>query len=84
MSNRPIVVSDHTEITLNIESEKGEFNVFGDGQRIGTYPQNKSVSLQKADYRVHLVQVPGQEFYTILREKLGWGEDFRNKNRLEL
>jgi NAD+ kinase len=81
LSNRPIVVSDHAEITLNIESEKGEFNVFGDGQRIGKYPEGTSVSLHRAEYCVHLVQVPGQDFYTILREKLGWGEDFRNKNK---
>lgn len=81
LSNRPIVVSDHTRITLNIESEKGEFNVFGDGQMIGTYPEGTSVSLQKAEYYVHLVQVSEQEFYTILREKLGWGEDFRKKNK---
>jgi NAD+ kinase len=74
-------VSDHTCITLNIESEIGEFNVFGDGQMIGTYPQDTTVSLKKADYQVHLVQIPEQDFYTILREKLGWGEDFRDKNK---
>jgi NAD+ kinase len=84
LSNRPIVVSDHTEITMNIESELGEFNVFGDGQKIGTYLEGTTVSIKKAEYCVHLVQVPGQEFYTILREKLGWGEDFRKKNKLEL
>jgi NAD+ kinase len=81
LSNRPIVVSDHACIQLNIESEIGEFNVFGDGQMIGTYPEGTTVSLQKAAYQVHLVQVPDQEFYTILREKLGWGEDFRDKNK---
>jgi len=81
LSNRPIVVSDHAAITLNIESEKGDFNVFGDGQMIGTFPEGTSVSLHKAEYHVHLVQVPEQEFYTILREKLGWGEDFRKKNK---
>jgi NAD+ kinase len=58
LSNRPIVVSDHTCITLNIESEIGEFNVFGDGKMIGTYPQDKNVTLKKAEYQVHLVQVP--------------------------
>ena len=81
LSNRPIVISDNAIITLDIESEQGIFNVFGDGQIIGTYSVGTQVLLQKADYYVHLVQVPEQEFYTILREKLGWGEDFRNKNK---
>jgi NAD+ kinase len=81
LSNRPIVISDHAGITLSIESEIGKFNVFGDGQMIGSYPEGTTVSLQKAEYQAHLVQVPEQEFYTILREKLGWGEDFRDKNK---
>jgi NAD+ kinase len=80
LSNRPIVVSDRTAIILNVESEKREFNVFGDGLRIGTYSQGTAVSLKKAKYFVHLVQVPDQEFYTILREKLGWGGDFLKQN----
>jgi NAD+ kinase len=83
LSNRPIVVSDHACVTLSVESEIGEFNVFGDGQMIGTYPQGTKISLKKADYQVHLVQVPEKEFYTILREKLGWGEDIRDKNKNE-
>jgi len=79
LSNRPIVISDDADISLNIESEHKKFNVFGDGEHIGTYPVGTHVTLKKAKYHVHLVQVPEQEFYTILREKLGWGEDFRNK-----
>jgi NAD+ kinase len=81
LSNRPIVVSDRAKISLMIESEHRKFNVFGDGEHIGTYPVGTEVKLCKADYYVHLVQTPGQEFYKILREKLGWGEDFRVKNR---
>jgi NAD+ kinase len=81
LSNRPIVISDHAKISLVVESEHKIFNVYGDGVTIGTYLQGTTVSLQKAEYNVHLVQVPEQEFYTIIREKLGWGEDFRKKNR---
>jgi len=79
LSNRPIVISDKSAISIAIESEMGKFNVFGDGQFIGTLPQETKIHLRKADFRVHLVQTPEHEFYTILREKLGWGEDFRLK-----
>lgn len=81
LSNRPIVISDSARISMNVDSEHGKYNVFGDGQMIGTYSLEKKVSLQKAGYHVNLVQVPEQEFYTILREKLGWGEDIRQKNK---
>jgi NAD+ kinase len=79
LSNRPIVVPDSSRISLTIESEIKKFNVFGDGEKLGTYQAGTSVNLHKAEYSVRLVQVPEQEFFTILREKLGWGEDFRNK-----
>ncbi len=81
LSNRPIVISDHSKISLNVESEHKKFNVFGDGQIIGTFEVGTQLNLQKAQYNVNLVQVPKQDFYTILREKLGWGEDIRDKNR---
>jgi len=80
LSNRPIVVPDDAQISLTIESEINQFNVFGDGEKIGTYQAGITVNLRKASYGVHMVQIPEQEFFTILREKLGWGEDFRNKS----
>jgi len=80
LSNRPIVVPDDAQISLTIESEINQFNIFGDGEKIGTYQAGMTVNLQKASYGVHMVQVPEQGFFTILREKLGWGEDFRNKS----
>ncbi len=74
LSNRPIIISDELQITIHIESELGKFNIFGDGQMIGTFPLQTAISLQKAEHYVRLVQTPEHEFYTILREKLGWGE----------
>jgi NAD+ kinase len=74
LSNRPIIISDEFEITIHIESDHGKFNIFGDGQMIGTFPLQTEIVLQKAEYYVRLVQTPGHEFFTILREKLGWGE----------
>ena len=84
LSNRPIVISDNSIITLEVESEQGKFNVFGDGERIGTFSVGTTIRLQKAEYSVHLVHLPEQEFYTTLREKLGWGEDFREKSKNSL
>lgn len=74
LSNRPIIISDEFEISIKIESEHGKFNIFGDGQMIGTFPLQTDIRLQKAEYSVRLVQTPEHEFFTILREKLGWGE----------
>jgi NAD+ kinase len=80
LSNRPIIISDEARITVKIESELDKFNIFGDGQPIGTFPLQTNVTLCKAEYYAYLVQTPGHEFYKILREKLGWGEKFRNES----
>ena len=77
LSNRPIIISDESKISLHIKSEIGKFNVFGDGQIIGSFPLDTRISLEKARFNINLVQTPKHEFFTILREKLGWGENFR-------
>jgi len=74
LSNRPIIISDELKISIRVQSAHGKFNIFGDGQMIGTFPLETEIYLQKAEYCVHLVQTPEHEFFTILREKLGWGE----------
>ncbi len=81
LSNRPIIISDAANIRITVQSELGKFNVFGDGNMIGNFPHNTEVFLSRAEFDVHLVQTPSHEFYTILREKLGWGENFRVFNR---
>ncbi len=81
LSNRSLIIPDGTKITINVDSELDHYNVFGDGNKIGTFGLKTGMSLQKAEYYAYLVQAPGHEFYKIIREKLGWGEDFRTKSR---
>lgn len=77
LSSRPIIISDTSKIRIRVESELTRFNVFGDGNIIGNFTHDKKMRLSKAGFRIRLVQTPSHEFYTILREKLGWGESFR-------
>jgi NAD+ kinase len=81
LSNRPIIIPDNVVLRIKVKSEQKRFNVFGDGNKIGSFHQNKVITLRRADFNVNLVQTPEHEFYTILREKLGWGEDIRYKIR---
>ena len=81
LSNRPIIIPDNVVIRIEVRSDQKKYNVFGDGTKIGTFHQNKVVTLRRADFNVNLVQTPEHEFYTILREKLGWGENIRLKGK---
>ncbi len=81
LSNRPVVVPDSATLTLNVQSELKKFQLIGDGQSLGTFSLNKTINISRAEFDVLLVNIPGNDFYTTLRSKLGWGEDFRNKSR---
>jgi NAD+ kinase len=81
LSNRPLIIPDKSKIAIRVESELDHYNIFGDGNKIGTYSLKTGLSLKRASHQVYLVQAPGHEFYKIIREKLGWGEDFRTKIR---
>jgi len=81
LSNRPVVSPDSADITLQIQSEIGKFQLIGDGQTLGTFSTDETIKITRADFDAVLVKVPGHDFYTTLRTKLGWGEDFRNKRR---
>jgi len=81
LSNRPVVFPDSAIISLQVQSELNKFQLIGDGQSLGTFSTKDTINISRAEFDAVLVNVPGNDFYTTLRSKLGWGEDFRNKSR---
>lgn len=74
---RPIIVSDSSEITFEIEGRIKRFLVSLDS-RISSVDSNIKLKVAKADFRVNLVQLEGQHYFKTLRQKLNWGLDIRN------
>lgn len=81
LSNRPVVIPDNVQIELSVHSEIEKYQLICDGQSLGDFSTAKQMQIKKAAFDVSLVNVPENDFYTTLRTKLGWGEDFRNKKR---
>ncbi|NOX89787.1 MAG: NAD(+) kinase [Calditrichaeota bacterium] len=81
LTNRPVVVPDSSFIRLKVFTEFREVKLFRDGQLIQGYPSGTSFHLTKADFVVKLVKMKEKGFYDTLRNKLHWGEDFRDKKR---
>ena len=81
LTNRPVVIADTSIISFQVQSELGKFSVFRDGVNDGNYQTETILSIQKSDFYSYLVEVPENDFFITLRNKLGWGEDFRNKYR---
>ncbi len=74
---RPIIVSDVSEITFQIEGRSKRFLVSLDS-RIATVDSTIKLTVRKADFKVTLIQLEGQHYFKTLRQKLNWGLDIRN------
>ena len=74
---RPLVVSDDVEIRLAAESREGQFLLTMDSRSI-TVENNAPIILRKANFSIKLVELPDQNFFKTIRNKLFWGKDSRN------
>lgn len=73
---RPIVISDDSEIRLEVESRSHNFLAAVDG-RSEKLREGVTLAIRKAPHKVRIVKRSGQRFFSTLREKLMWGADAR-------
>ncbi len=74
---RPIIVSDTSEISFQVDGRSKKFLVTLDS-RIATVDNTVKLTIRKADFIVNLVQLEGHHYFKTLRQKLNWGLDIRN------
>jgi len=74
LSNRPIVIGMNSIIEIKL-SDKSQTNasVTFDGQINVPIEANDTIKITKGKITLKLIQPPGINFLSILREKLGWG-----------
>jgi NAD+ kinase len=69
---RPLVISESATVTVLPLDPSGTLAVTVDGQVEGELSRGESVVIRQARARVDLVRVPGQTFFSTLRQKLNW------------
>jgi NAD+ kinase len=74
---RPMVIPNHHEILLKIESRDSKFLLSLDS-RSYVMEEKLEVRVKKAETNVSLVKLNNQHFYKTIRNKLMWGIDKRN------
>lgn len=74
---RPIVVSDSSEISFQIEGRSKKFLISLDS-RMETIDSSVTLKVKKADFKANLIQLEGHHYFKTLRQKLNWGLDIRN------
>ncbi len=74
---RPIVIQDSSEIRIKIEGREEKYLLSLDSRQ-RQINKTEEIIIKKCDFRINLVQMPGQNFFSTIREKLLWGVDSRN------
>lgn len=74
---RPVVIPDKSKIRIIVEGREEQFLVSLDSRRAIIY-SNFELIVEKADFKVNIVQMKGKDFFMTIREKLKWGLDARN------
>lgn len=80
LTDRPLVVAADQAIDVSLlqrDNTKAEITV--DGFSMGSIDPGDKLRITAAKGRVTLIHPPGYDFYEILRSKLFWGRDNRNR-----
>jgi NAD+ kinase len=74
---RPLVVPDNYEIKLKVEGRGSHYLTSLDFRSVAV-DLSTVIKVKKAGFKLKTVQLPGQTFFSTLRNKLMWGIDKRN------
>lgn len=74
---RPIVISDESEILLEIEGRSSKFLATLDSRSKAIGDQHR-IRVFKSKIKAQLIQLPETTFAETLKKKMGWGTDVRN------
>lgn len=74
---RPIIVSDESEISFEIEGRAEKFLISLDS-RSTSISSDVQLSVRKEKFSAKLIKLPHYHFFDTLRHKLNWGFDMRN------
>ena len=77
LNARPLVISSNKIIKLKVSGREDEHLVSLDS-RIKTLPNNTTMTIQKAPFNMHMIELKDERFIETLRKKLLWGADQRN------
>lgn len=77
LAARPIVISENSEMSFQIEGRSKKFLVSLDS-RYESVNANVRLTVKKEKFKIKLVLLPGYTYFKTLRQKLNWGLDIRN------
>lgn len=74
LTHRPVVVPDNSEIKIIIKSEDEKIYITFDGQIGKKLEKNDEIIIKKSKNYARLIIPKNRNYYSLLREKLHWGD----------
>lgn len=81
LTMRPLVISSSQRILITVESQFESVQINCDGQRVHYFEPPFSIEIYKREKPIRLLHTSKTNYYQILRNKLLWGLDVRNKDK---
>ncbi len=81
LTNRPVITSEDSQIELQVFTESSTATLSADGQDVRKIPSRSRLTIHRASFNARLVKHESSDFFALLRNKLRWGTDFRDKQR---
>jgi NAD+ kinase len=73
LTNRPLIVPDTSTIRIHLARHSTDIMLTFDGQAGLPIDEHHTILIKKADCPVHLITMPDQGFFDVLKTKLRWG-----------
>lgn len=72
LTNRPLVVSDRSRISVEVLKAQKKLLLSVDGQEECAIAQGDRLEIRRCAKPARLVHLPGYSYFSVLRQKLGW------------
>jgi NAD+ kinase len=81
LTNRPVIIPADSKIRTKIYTDYPQILISADNQDIREVPSRTEMTVAEAPFVAKLVKLPKSDYFSLLRNKLSWGGDFRDKLR---
>ncbi len=72
LTNRPLIVPDSVSIKIKLAIQSSDIMLTFDGQKGLEINDLDTIVIQKGKHPVNMINLPGQQYYDILKAKLRW------------
>jgi NAD+ kinase len=77
---RPLVLTDNTQLKIEPYSRGEKLRISFDGQHDLNIESYDTITIRKSEKKLRIIQINQKPYFDLLRDKLLWGYDYRNKH----